>query len=147
MEATHHGPLCEIPCCFVELGANEENFRDERAARLLAEVVASLDGYKVDEKWIPTIGIGGPHYTPNFNEIQLESDYAIGHVIVNYNLPLTDSIIREAEGKTEEQVKEVLVDWKGCGKAAVRDEVIDLLNKVGLKYKKTKEVKDNINGN
>jgi|TARA_B100001971_G_C18251112_1_gene578293 D-aminoacyl-tRNA deacylase len=141
MEATHHGPLCEIPCCFVELGASEEDFRDERAARLLAEVVMSLDKFEVDEKWVPTIGIGGPHYTPNFNEIQLESDYAIGHVIVDYNLPLTDSIIKEAEGKTKEQVKEVLVDWKGCGKAVVRDEVVEVLERNGLKWRRSREAK------
>lgn len=141
MEATHHGPLTKIPCCFIELGSNENDWKDKKAAKILAEVILSLQDYKVDKKWIPVIGIGGPHYTPNFNKMQLDSDYAIGHIISKHALPLTESMIKEGEEKTKEQVKMALIDWKGCGKGEQRQEAIDLLNKLGLKYERTKSIK------
>ncbi|MAG02844.1 hypothetical protein CMI42_05900 [Candidatus Pacearchaeota archaeon] len=141
MEATHHGPLTDIPCCFVELGCTEKEFKDKEAAKLLAEMIQTLNNYKENEKWIPTMGIGGPHYTPRFNKLQLSSNYAIGHIIAEYNLPLTEPIIAEAERKTKEQIKEVIVDWKGCGKAEDRDKTLEIIKNAGLKVIKTKEVK------
>ena len=141
MEATHHGPLTNIPCCFVELGSQEKDWRDEKSAMILAKTIFSLDGYKPNYDWIPVIGIGGPHYTPNFNPIQLNSRYAIGHIIPEYSLPLTESIIKEAETKTKEQIKLALIDWKGCGKSEQRQEALGLLTKLGLKYERTKLIK------
>jgi len=142
LEATHHGPLTDIPCCFVELGSKESDWVDREAALILATVVSGLDQYAVDERWTAVIAVGGPHYAPNFNAIQAESPYAIGHIIALYNLPLTDSMISEAEAKTKEQVKLVLVDFKGCGNAGQRDEVISVIERNGLSYKKTKEAKN-----
>jgi len=142
LEVTHHGPLIEIPCCFIELGSNEKQWNDKKAAEIVAKTILSLQSYDKSKysDWIPCIGIGGPHYAPNFNKIQLNSQYAISHIIPEYGLPLNENMLHEAEEKTLEQVKEVLVDWKGCGKSEQRQNIIEIIEKSGLKHRRTKEV-------
>ena len=142
MEVSHHGPLIDIPCCFIELGSSEEEWNDIEAARIVAKTIYSLEDYfeKKFESWIPAIGIGGPHYAPNFNKMQLLSNYAIGHIIPEHALPLNESILKEVELKTKEHIKEVLIDWKGCGKSEDRQKVLDLLEKMGFKYRRTSHV-------
>jgi D-aminoacyl-tRNA deacylase len=142
MEATHHGPLIDIPSCFIELGSNEEDWKDEIAAKVIAKTILSLENYNKDisKGWIPTFAIGGTHYCPNFNKIQLNSNYAISHVIPEYGFPVTEKIILEAEEKTKEQINEVLIDWKGCKGSEGRQEILKNLEKVGLKVKRTNKV-------
>jgi D-aminoacyl-tRNA deacylase len=139
LEVTHHGPLTEIPCCFIEIGSSEEQWRDKSAGLIIAKTILSLQDYKAGE-WIPAIGLGGPHYAPNFNKIQLNSQYAISHIIPQYTLPLTTSMLQEAEQKTLEHIKEILVDWKGCGKSEERETYLNLIKKFGISYKRTSEI-------
>lgn len=143
MEATHHGPFTEIPCCFIEIGSLEEEWRDRKAGRAIAETIISLENFDIKEikklYWIPSFGIGGTHYCPNFNKIQLKSKYAISHVIPKHSLPITNSIIKEAEEKTKEQIKEVLIDWKSIN-AEERNKIREVLDKLRLKYKRTSDV-------
>jgi len=140
LEVTHHGPLTEIPCCFIEIGSQEKQWKDKQAGRVIAKTILSLQYYKPDENWIPCIGVGGPHYAPIFNKIQLSSNYAISHIIPQYALPLTESMLSEAEQKTTEQIKQVLVDWKGCGKSEERQKVIKIIEDIGLKYQRTSSI-------
>ncbi len=143
LEVTHHGPFIEIPCCFIELGSNEQQWNDLEAAKIVAKTILSLQDYPnhtPNENWIPAIGIGGPHYAPNFNKIQLNSNYAISHIIPEYAMPVTESMLREAEQKTHEQTQEVILDWKGCGKSEDRQKLIELLKNMGFKYKRSSEI-------
>ena len=75
-----------------------------------------------------------------FNKIQLNSNYAISHIIPEYVLPLTEIMLKQAEQKTKEQIKLVLLDWKGCGKSEQRQQIIKLIEKSGLKYIRTGEI-------
>jgi D-aminoacyl-tRNA deacylase len=140
LEVTHHGPLIKLPCCFIELGSTEKDWEDKNAARTIAKTILSLQNYNPQDFWIPSIGIGGPHYCPNFNKLQLNSNYAISHIIPEYSLPLIMPMIKEAEAKTTEQIKEVLLDWKGCGKSEQRQEILEIINKAGLTSKRTSDV-------
>ena len=142
LECTHHGPLIKIPCCFIELGSSEKQWQETEPAKVLAKTILSLQNYKPEKikDWKPAIGIGGPHYVPTFNKIQLNSNYAVSHIIPSYVLPLTNSMLSEAEQKTTEQIKTVLIDWKGCGKSEDRQNVINMIEQSGLKPKRTKEV-------
>ena len=144
MEATHHGPNVSIPSCFIELGSLEDEWGDEKAAKIIAETILSLSDVEYSDLegkgWKAGIAIGGGHYCLNFNQIQLSSDYAIGHVIPDYGFPVTEQIVKEAEGKTKEQVSEVLVDWKSCGKSEERQKMLDVLDRVGLSYERTNNV-------
>lgn len=61
LEVTHHGPLIDIPCCFIELGSNEEQWKDKEAAKILAKTILTLQDYPnthIDD-WRAAIGIGG----------------------------------------------------------------------------------------
>mgnify|MGYP003974073561 CR=1 FL=1 len=140
LECTHHGPLIDKPCCFIELGSSEKQWQEEEPAKVLAKTILTLQNYKPNDKWVPCVGIGGPHYCPSFNKIQLNSNYAVSHIIPDYCLPLSKSLLSEAEEKTTEQIKNILIDWKGCGKSEQRQEIIDLLNKADLKYKRTSDI-------
>lgn len=140
LEVTHHGPLIEIPCCFIELGSSEKQWKDKEAAKILAKTILTLQNYNSGHSWQATIGIGGPHYAPIFNKIQLSGNYAIGHIIPEYALPINEAMIREAEEKTTEQVKEVLIDWKGCGKSEQRQQILDLCKHLGYNIKRTSEI-------
>jgi D-aminoacyl-tRNA deacylase len=132
LEATHHGPVCIIPCCFIEVGSTDKEYHDNKALEIVAQTIASLQEYKEEKSWIPAIAVGGPHYAPSFNNIQLNSKYAISHIIPSYALPLTEKILQEAEAKTKEQVKTIIIDWKGCGKSEEREAYIILMKKMGF---------------
>ena len=139
LECTHHGPLINKPCCFIELGSSKEQWQEQEPAKVLAKTILSLQEYKPNPAWIPTIGIGGPHYCPNFNKIQLNSNYAISHVIPGYCLPLSKSLLSEAEEKTTEQIKQVIIDWKSFN-SEQRQEIINMIEKSGLKAIRTSEI-------
>ncbi len=143
LEVTHHGPLIEIPCCFIELGSSEKEWGDREAAKIVAKTILSLQNFTnniTNENWIPAIGLGGPHYAPNFNKIQLNSNYAISHIIPEYDLvynPLNiENIIKEAIMKTTENVDLILLVWKGCGKSEERKVITDTIKRLGLKWKR-----------
>lgn len=141
LEVTHHGPYLEKPCCFIEIGTRIEEWQDEDAGKIIAKTVSDAIKSFKPEKFIPAIGIGGPHYCPNFNKVQLNSQYAISHIIPEYALPLTPEMIDEALSKTQEKVSMVLLDWKGMGKSEERQRIINLLDEKGLQYKRTSEIK------
>jgi len=141
LEATHHGPYLEKPCYFIEIGSSENEWKNETAARIIAETVQeAIETYDSDEKFISAIGIGGPHYCPNFNKVQASKEYALGHIIPEYTLPLTDKMINEAIEKTLPKPKSVVLDWKGLGKSEQRQEVIKLIEKAELKYVRTDKI-------
>ena len=141
LECTHHGPFIEKPCCFIEIGTTKEEWQDKLSARIIAEIIKrAINSFNEKENWKPAIAIGGPHYCPNFNKIQLNSEYAISHIIPEYALPLTEEMIKEAIEKTIEPIDCILLDWKGLGKSEERKWVIDLLSRLNLKYKRTNEV-------
>ena len=140
LECTHHGPLIDLPCCFIELGSSEKQWSEKEPAKIIAKTIATLQNYKPNDSWVPAIGIGGPHYCPNFNKLQINSNYAISHIIPEYALPLTDSMLSKAEHKTIEHISEVLVDWKGCGNSESRQKITEIIENSGLKFKRTEKV-------
>ena len=141
LECTHHGPLIDIPCCFIELGSSEEQWGDEIAASVIAKTIASLQNFEANKSWIPAILIGGPHYVPSGNKIQLNSEYAISHIIPEYVFPLTESMLKETIEKTMETLNTAILDWKGCGKSEERQKTINLLNQLGFKHIRTNNIK------
>ncbi len=143
LEVTHHGPYIEKPCCFIEIGSSEEEWQDKQAGKVIAETIKkSIETFNREKlgKWKVAIGIGGPHYCPNFNKIQLNSEYALGHIIPQYAFPITEEMLKEAVNKTEEQDPLALMDWKGL-KSRERQETIKLLNHLNVRYKRTSDVK------
>jgi len=141
MEATHHGPLIDKPCVFIEIGSTEFEFTDRRAGFAVARAISdAIATFKENPYHEVAIAIGGPHYCPSFNAIQLKSNVAISHVIPNYVFPITEETIREAVAKTAEELDFVLLDWKGLGNAEQRQRVIEILKKLYLNYKRTSDI-------
>jgi D-aminoacyl-tRNA deacylase len=141
MECTHHGPLIEKPCIFVEIGATETEWKDRKAGFVVAKSVAeTIKSFKENPYNEIALAIGGPHYCPNFNKIQLNSNIAISHVIPQYALPLTEEMVKEAIAKTAEDVDIILLDWKGLGNSEQRSQAMEVLKKFYLPVKKTSEI-------
>lgn len=141
LEATHHGPLIEKPCLFIEIGSTETEWNDRRAGFIIAKTISdSIKEFKENPYNEIAIGIGGPHYCPNFNKIQATSNFAVSHVIAQYALPLTEDMVKEAISKTQEEIDFAIIDWKGLGNAEQRQQAIDILDKLYINYKRTSDV-------
>ncbi len=141
LECTHHGPLIEKPCIFIELGSTETEWKDRRAAFVIAKTIRDvIQDFKENPYNEIALGIGGPHYCPSFNKIQSKSNVAISHVIPRYVLPLTEEMVKEAIEKTQEEIDFVLLDWKGLGSAEERERILNILDKLFLQHKRTSEI-------
>lgn len=141
LECTHHGPLINKPCMFAEIGSTETEWNDRRAAFIMAKTIAeTVENFKENPYNEVAIGIGGPHYCPNFNKLQKDSNVAIAHIIPQYALPLTEEMLKQAITNTEEEVDFAVIDWKGLGKKEQRDDLIELLEKMYIQYKRTSEI-------
>ncbi|MBU4308455.1 MAG: hypothetical protein KJ566_01520, partial [Nanoarchaeota archaeon] len=90
LEATHHGPLINKPCLFIEIGSTENQWGDRKAGFVIATTIRdTLEQFKPNPYAEIAIAIGGPHYCPNFNKLQLNSNIAIAHTIPSYAIPIT----------------------------------------------------------
>ena len=142
LECTHHGPLINKPGIFIEIGSTENEWKDRKAGFIIAKTISEIiEEFKHNPYNEIAFGIGGPHYCPNFNKIQLKSNIALSHVIPQYALPLTDEMIKQAVEKTSEEIDFAVLDWKGLGNAEQRKQVTDILDKFYIPYKKTSEIK------
>jgi D-aminoacyl-tRNA deacylase len=141
MECTHHGPTSmSTPLVFVELGSDKEHWTDEVAAEVVAKTV-----YKIAQGIRTTraaLGIGGPHYAPNFTKTVLSesSDIAVGHIIPTYVFQgLRKEMVRKAVERTLEKVELALLDWKGL-RGEYRDFIKPILDELGLETLRTYEI-------
>ncbi len=142
LECTHHGPLIDKPCIFIEIGSTENEWKDRRAGFALAKTISEIiNEFKENPYNEIAIAIGGPHYCPNFNKIQLDSNVAISHIIPQYVLPLKEEMITQALEKTEEEVDFALLDWKGLGNSEKRKQAIEILDKLHINYRRTNEIR------
>ena len=142
LECTHHGPLIEKPCVFIEIGSTETEWTNRRAGFIIAKTIQNtIEQFKESKYREIAVGIGGPHYCPNFNSIQLKSNVALSHIISSYNMPITREMILESIKKTSEDVDFAIIDWKGLGKSEKRQEVIDILEENYIQWKRTSEIK------
>ena len=141
LEATHHGPLINKPCLFIEIGSTEIEWKDKRAGFAVAKTISeAIEEFKINPYHEIAVGIGGPHYCPEFNKLQLDSNVAISHVLPKYISPITEEMIKEAWKKTDEEVDFFLIDWDSLGNAEQRQKVIDVLEKSNLPWKKLDEI-------
>ena len=142
MEATHHGPLIERPSVFIEIGGSEEEWKDKKASFVIAKTIReAIETWKENPYNEIAIGIGGPHYCPTFNKLQLKSNAAISHIIPKYISPVTEEMIMESINKTIEELDFVILDWKGLGSAEERDKIVKILEKNYIQWKKSGDVR------
>ncbi len=133
-EGTHHGPSLDIPAMFVELGSSPKQWRDERAAEVVARgAMAAAENSRV----YPTVlGIGGQHYNRKFTRMALSEELAFGHMIPKYAIhELDEYMLRQCLERTVEQVERVILDWKGI-RGADKKPLLRILDNVGLEIEK-----------
>jgi D-aminoacyl-tRNA deacylase len=95
-EVTHHGPWLSRPTFFIEIGSDERNWGNERAADILSDVILNMEPNDYDT----AVGVGGGHYAPRFTEIALDFKINFGHMLPNYQI----------EGNTDEDVVRMVKD-------------------------------------
>ena len=120
MEVTHHGPtIMNTPLLFMEIGSSEEQWRNEIAAEIVALSALDVINKKLPKNTITCLGIGGPHYCPNFNKLIQSHEYATGHIIPKYVLEnMNLNMIKTALTRTIPQCTRVILDRKGIPSGA-----------------------------
>jgi len=147
-EVTHHGPYMDVPTIFVEVGSNEEEWKKQEPANVIAKSVLDLLAlyhYEEDIKDnVPVlIGVGGGHYAPRFTEIALTKKVAFGHMIPTYHIDagnIDNEIFEKAIGTTP-NVKGVYLHKKELKKSQVTQYRNWFENK-GIPVISSKELKD-----
>ena len=133
-ECTHHGPSLDAPAMFVELGSSPEQWKDLKAAEVVAHAaavaVSGCSGCSV------ALGIGGPHYNKKFTKLALDTQTAFGHIIPKYALSEVDAeIVGQCVERTLETVDSALLDWKGI-KGEYKPKIVAALEKLGVSSEK-----------
>jgi len=138
MEATHHGPFLEKPLFFVELGSNENYWKDKEGGSIMAKSLMNILSNKT-KNYETVFVIGGGHYNHVANKAMLKTDLAVGHICPKYNLEyLNENRIKEAMEKIIPKPKFVLLDWKGLGKEKAR--IIEILEKNNIPFKRSDQL-------
>jgi D-aminoacyl-tRNA deacylase len=138
IEADHHGPKADVPIIFVEIGSTEKEWKDERAAVVVAEAVNNAmkaHGKAQDAKHGTFFGVGGGHYAKEFTKLVLErDDFFIGHICPKYAIgSLEEDTFRQAVERNTAPVRRVVV-LKGGTNAEQKKKVRALCEKCGVSY-------------
>lgn len=132
IEATHHGPTAlSRPILFVEIGSSERQWNDRSAIAVVCEAV--MEAIKTLRRYgdVVGIGLGGTHYPSKFNELLIDSEYALAAVASKHMLPHVDrSMLEQMISKSIEEVRYVFLDWKGLGKE--KERLSNLVKELGL---------------
>ena len=135
-EATHHGPYLEKPAIFIEIGSDKKQWKDKTAGKYIANTILKMT--EKNPKYKTIMAFGGPHHSPNFKKILLNTKFAVSHVCPKYNLESLDKgMIKQAIERTYEKVEFIILDWKGLGKE--KERIMNILKELGMEYKKSKE--------
>lgn len=140
-EATHHGPYLEKPAMFIEIGSDEERWKDEKAGKIVAEAICgaikNLDGSS-ENAIKAAVGIGGLHYSSNFKKVMLSDGFSVAYVCPKHELGLLDAeMLKQAMQKSAPKAESVILDWKGLGKE--KERIRQMLQALGISYGRTSE--------
>ena len=129
-ECTHHGPSLDVPSMFVELGSSPKQWKDNEAAKVVADAaVAAVSDCSCCSV---ALGIGGLHYNKKFTKLAINNQRAFGHMIPKYALSEVDAeIIRQCIERTVEIVDSVVLDWKGI-KGKHKPKIVAALETLGV---------------
>lgn len=114
VEATHHGPT-ELPCpvTFVEIGSDEDAWKDESMGEAVARGVSRALLSPMVGKG--AFGVGGGHYSEKFTSLIIDQNCLIGHIVPKYamNEGLDNAMFRTCIKRTLGGCFSIFVDWKG----------------------------------
>lgn len=126
-EATHHGPLTDIPSYFIEIGTSETEWKDPEALSNVAKAIVESKSNMNDT----FVGVGGGHYCPKITDYVLENSCNVGHIISKHSHnDVTPELIAQAVKNTPE-CRGFIMDRKGS-RGPVRQMVREAVNERGL---------------
>lgn len=113
-EPTHHGPTeNKTPVLFVEIGATEKEWSNEKAGEIIAKAVKETIEKSPKYEKI-AIAFGGPHYSEKFTKVIIEDEYAIGHICPKYAIKKLDKkMVKQMIEKSVEKPEFAIIDKKG----------------------------------
>lgn len=129
-EATHHGPLLDVPSFFVEVGGSEQ-IGDHEYDILARAVKEHLLG-NIGKDGKVAIGIGGTHYPDKFTRLALAGDYAFSHIMARHSC-MYANMLEQGIKRSEPQAEFAVIDWKGIS-APEREAAIRKLGEFGIEY-------------
>jgi D-aminoacyl-tRNA deacylase len=152
-EISHHGPLINTPHIFIEIGSTEKEWTNKNYGNFISKTIINLidllhnfedvnsfiNKYKtINPNVNVAIGLGGLHYMQNFSKLILNKNIAISHACPKYLLDyFNENMLNEVISKTLEKIDFFILDWKSLQN---KEEIIKILNKNNIKYKKIKEI-------
>ena len=133
-ECTHHGPSLDVPSMFAELGSSPKQWKDVKAAEVVAHAV--MVAVTKQSSYPTVLGIGGPHYNAKFTRIATSTQTAFGHIIPKYAIPQVDGeMVEQCVERTLEKVELAIMDWKGI-KGGYKNKLISALGEINLPIEK-----------
>jgi D-aminoacyl-tRNA deacylase len=133
-ECTHHGPSLDVPTMFVELGSSPEQWKDLKAAEVVAS--AAMAAITNKSSYLTVLGVGGPHYNRRFTEIALSTSKAFGHMIPKYATSDVDiEMVKQCVQRTLGKVEAAVFDWKGM-RGVDRERIAKTLNELAVPVEK-----------
>ncbi|MEK6958671.1 MAG: D-aminoacyl-tRNA deacylase [archaeon] len=139
LEVTHHGPLIEKGVLFIEVGGTENEWKNEAAAKVIAETVIeeTEKSFTLEQNNTIVVGLGGGHYAPDFTKLILRQPYAFGHICPKYALgELDEDLLKQMIEKSG--AKEIILDWKGLKEN--KEKVVKLCEATGLPIKRVQNL-------
>ncbi len=163
LEVNHHGPTqFEFPLIFMELGSAEDNWEHPIGGKAVADAISDtiidylnevpLNLSELSEQFSReelyahikkreigvATGFGGVHYARNFSK--LLDKVSISFIAPKYFVPeLTEDLLDQMIQNTLEPVEFGIIDWNSM-KSATRANLITLLDKISLPWKRRKQV-------
>ncbi len=126
-EATHHGPLLDIPNFFIEIGTTEQQWTDMDALDTVIHSIMEPNGMA----YPAFVGAGGGHYMPKVTRYAIENEVDIGHMISKHSLEgITESMLQQSLEKTPD-CKGFILDRKGV-KSEPKQLILNMADQLGL---------------
>jgi len=129
-EVTHHGPWLERPTFFIEIGSDERNWGNERAADILSDVILDMEPNEYDT----AVGVGGGHYAPRFTEIALGFKINFGHMLPGYQIEgaSDERILRMAKDACEASDTKLVYLHRNSFKGSEEKRISQLIRSAGF---------------
>lgn len=121
IEATHHGPTSlSKPSLFIEIGSTLKEWNDMQAISIVCDtIIDTLKNIRKSKKI--AIALGSTHYPSKFNDMVINSEFALGHIAPKYALQFIDhNILNMMIERSIEKVDAIIIDKKGLGKEKER---------------------------
>jgi D-aminoacyl-tRNA deacylase len=139
VEATHHGPLTDRPCFFIEIGSRPRNWRDPAAGLSVARAILNVVTTRPETGPV-AIGFGGPHYSDRFTRLLLQTEYSLAHIIPKHQVDLVDgAMLDHLLTRSCPRATTAILDWKGI-RGGDRRKLIAILEGEGVDWVRLRDL-------